>query len=287
MSTFKSELEQLLTQNLGHEVQVLRFSPQQGGDTDSTQKIETTAGLFFVKSHASAGERFKAEARQLELLNQSSTSLLSPTPLGWSERLLVLPFIESGPQHPQFDELLGIGLAELHQSDAASFGFDSDTYCGPTRQPNPWTSNWAEFYGEQRLRVQLKALVDNYGYDRTDQKAFETLIRSLPDRLPAQPKPALIHGDLWAGNVMSGQVGHPVIIDPASYFADREAEFGMTTLFGAFGANMYAAYQMTYPLAPGWRERLPLYQLWHMANHANIFGGGYLGQTRNLVRELS
>ena len=156
-------------------------------------------------------------------------------------------------------------------------GFDHDNHCGATPQPNCWSDDWVTFWRERRLGHQL-ALARTRGVaDRTVMEAVEAVIEQTAALVaPTQGEPmSLLHGDLWGGNVLADAEGAPVIIDPAAYYGHREADLGMTTLFGGFGEDFYASYDETWPLVPGWRRRLSLYALYHALNHLNLFGGGY------------
>lgn len=291
MSALPAEaILQALETALGHPISMTDSLPVGGGCINAATRIETSAGLFFVKHSPVRDRRFSVEAKQLEALASSGTSLVVGAPVAWRDAsdqgpgFLVTHFIETGRRGAGFDEALGRGLAELHRATADAFGFEIDTYCGDTVQPNQWSTSWHEFYGERRLRHQLRLLRDDHKIGTQDAEAFARLIDRLGDYLDVSEPPSLIHGDLWSGNLLVTRDGQPAIIDPACYYAHREAELGMTTLFGGFSNRVYAAYEETWPLPPGWRGRNPLYQLWHVANHATLFGGRYVDDTLRLVR---
>jgi fructosamine-3-kinase len=180
---------------------------------------------------------------------------------------------------------MGQGLAALHRNSAEYFGFTSDNYIGRTPQPNPPTRSWIEFFREQRLAFQL---------DLAISKGFEFLRddgRRLLSQLDAMfaghdPVPSLLHGDLWGGNWASLNSGEPVIFDPAVYYGDRETDLAMTRLFGGFGDNFYTAYQAAWPMSVGWQRRSELYQLYHVLNHANLFGIGYARDAQLRIKRL-
>ncbi|MEM7430593.1 MAG: fructosamine kinase family protein [Pseudomonadota bacterium] len=181
------------------------------------------------------------------------------------------------------DAQFGEALAEMHRSTGDAFGWSADNFCGPTPQPNHSSADWTDFFAERRLGYQLNLATAN-GY------RFEgaTRVRDHLDRLLADHEPAmsLIHGDLWSGNW--GVVdGAPVVFDPAIHYADRECDLAMSRLFGGFGHDFYAAYEKAWPLAPGSAQRQMLYQLYHVLNHVNLFGGGYAGQAQSLLRKLA
>ena len=198
----------------------------------------------------------------------------------------MLEYLPTGSRQADFDARLGRGLATLHRSTADAFGFDHDNFCGATPQPNGWMPRWVDFYRERRLGHQLDLAVRGPGVSKRDRRAFETLLDRLDDLLgPATEPPALIHGDLWGGNLHVAADGAPGILDPAAYYGHREAELGMMVLFGGFSRAVFRGYDEAWPLAPGWEDRIELYTLYHVMNHYNLFGGGYGAQAFQMVRK--
>ena len=182
--------------------------------------------------------------------------------------------------------LLGEQLARLHRCEAQRFGFAQDNFIGTTPQPNPWTDDWVTFWREQRLGFQLRLAADN-GYGGQLQSLGEKLMDALPAFFANHtPQPSLLHGDLWSGNHAFLADGTPTIFDPAAYYGDRECDLAMTELFGGYPADFYAAYRATYPLDAGYATRRELYNLYHILNHANLFGGGYARQAEQLMQRL-
>ena len=238
-------------------------------------------------------DQFDREAEGLDALRTSGAPLRIPRPIAWRQGdtheagFLVLEYLERGRPVPDYDERLGRGLALLHQATAAQFGFANDNYIGTTTQPNPWTDDWITFYREHRLRHQLHLASKNRGVTNADFAAFERMLLRLDDLLATDPEPAaLIHGDLWSGNQHVTHDGLPGLVDPAAYYGHREAELGMMNLFGGFSSRVWQAYDEAYPLQPGWRKRLPIYELYHVINHFNLFGGGYGAQAFSIVRQF-
>jgi fructosamine-3-kinase len=172
---------------------------------------------------------------------------------------------------------LGRMLAKLHRQTGPRFGWARDNYIGLAPQQNGWCDDWAEFWRDQRMRPQL---------DWARSKGFTFEMPDLTVLKSHQPQPSLLHGDLWSGNAGFIADG-PVIFDPAVYYGDREADLAMTELFGGFPAAFYRAYSEAFPLAPGYEERKHLYNLYHLLNHLNLFGGGYLGQVKATLRLLA
>ena len=179
----------------------------------------------------------------------------------------------------------GTQLASLHQVTAERFGWHRDNTIGPTRQCNDLSDDWVSFFREHRLGFQL-ALAASNGYGGVLQDQGAQLMERLPEFFAHyDPAPSLLHGDLWGGNWGCCD-GEPVIFDPAVYYGDRETDIAMTKLFGGFSKEFYKAYEAEAPLAPGHEERCALYQLYHVLNHLNLFGGGYLGQANALLTRL-
>ena len=288
-------IERAIERTLGAPVRILRRVPLGGGSINDTTHIETTVGAFVVKAHRRAPARmFQAEADGLNALRASGTTLAIPRVIAvgadepGASSFLVLEHLAAGRRRADFDEALGRGLAELHRATTGRFGFHTDNYCGATPQPNPWTSRWIDFYAASRLGHQRRLATDAGLLSSTEAQRIESLIARL-DTWIGEPVggPSLIHGDLWSGNLHADTEGRPALIDPAACYAHREAELGMMTLFGGFSARVFAAYDEAFALEAGWRDRNPLYQLYHLMNHLNLFGGGYHGQVMGIVRQFA
>lgn len=251
------------------------FRPVAGGDTNHAAVFEAGGQRLFVKHnpHDLPGQ-FQSEALGLRAMAASGTSLVVPEVVHVADGFLVLEFLEPGPRPTS--EAIGVGLAELHRAtDARGFGFEVDGTCGATPQPNPWHHDWVTFYVEQRLRPLLVRLGLPTGF-----------LERAPDVLADDEGPALIHGDLWFGNLYASVRG-PALVDPAAYYAHREAELGMMKLFGGFGDAVYTAYSQAWPLRGGWEDRVIWYSLYHVLNHALLFPGGYRAQAESMIRKLS
>ena len=166
-------------------------------------------------------------------------------------------------------------LATLHRQTGPRFGWHCDNWIGGTPQINHWHDDWATFFFECRMRPQLELAAKN-GY------RIEFSSTLLQDH---KPSPSLLHGDLWSGNAGFIDEG-PVLFDPAVYYGDREADLAMTELFGGFPARFYEAYDEAFPLPDGYETRKHLYNLYHLLNHLNLFGSGYLAQVKATLRLL-
>ena len=182
--------------------------------------------------------------------------------------------------------LLGQQLAALHRTQAKEFGWAQDNTLGETPQHNAWSADWMTFWREQRLGFQLE-LAANNGHGGELQKLGQQLMQKLPEFFVGyHPVPSLLHGDLWGGNHSYKADGTPVLFDPAPYYGDREADLAMTELFGGFDQAFYAAYRAAWPLDAGYATRKVLYNLYHILNHANLFGGGYARQAEQMMQRL-
>ena len=292
MSALFGRMEEALAGAVGAPVSVLRSEPLSGGCINHAARLHTSRGVFFAKwNDARRPGLFTQEAASLEALRGSGTSLVIPAPVaardpdGTGPGFLTPPDRAPGPRGARSDAPLGEGLAELHRASWIAFGFTLDTYCGTTLQPNQPLPTWLEFYRDRRLGPQLAMAAAKGLLAPRDRALGERLLERLEAHLAGtEEPPALIHGDLWSGNLHVAPGGRPALIDPAAYYGHREAELGMMTLFGGFSERVFAAYEAAAPLPAGWEERGELYQLYHVLNHANLFGGGYVEQARGIMR---
>lgn len=244
-----------------------------GGDINDAYRVKLDDGRkVFVKRNGSAPhDMFEAEAHGLEWLRVGPLRI--PKVLAIGHEFLALELLEPTTRTKAFDETLGRGLATLHQTHPDSFGLQRDNYIGRLPQSNRQHDDWVSFFREERLLAQIE-LASIGGSLR---HRFDQLFEKLPELVgPAEP-PARLHGDLWGGNLHTDEEGEPCLIDPATYGGHREIDLAMMRLFGGFSARVFAAYNEAYPLAPGGEERVPLYQLYPLLVHVNLFGGGYLG----------
>lgn len=244
---------------------------------------------FFVKlnSHNRQTAMFAAEFAGLLALYECG-AIKVPKPLCYGATAkasyLVTEYLPLGSGNLN-QRTLGRQLAELHRHTAAHYGWERDNTLGTTPQPNAPATDWPAFWCERRLGHQLQLAGQN-GYDGALQKKGGQLLSELDKFLSHCPPACLLHGDLWSGNVSSLPDGTPVIFDPAVYYGDRETDLAMTELFGGFGRDFYAVYHEQWPLDEGYKVRRDLYNLYHILNHLNLFGGGYLRQAQNLIDRL-
>jgi fructosamine-3-kinase len=269
-------------------------TPVHGGSINECWRWPGEGGDAFVKlAPAERAGMFEAEAAGLEALREAA-ALRVPAVLGCGiaggSAVLALEWLEFEPaaeSDARTQARLGEQLAMLHRVSAPRFGWQRDNTIGATPQPNAWHADWVEFYVQRRLGFQLQ-LAAQRGLDaRVVERGRELCARCGAFFSSHRPVPSLLHGDLWGGNWARLAGSHePVVYDPAVYFGDRETDVAMTRLFGGFGSAFYAAYQSAWPLDQAAGTRRPLYNLYHVLNHWNLFGGGYGRQAAQMIDGL-
>jgi len=309
----KELLLDIIREYTGGQVDIRRTSPVGGGCINDAHRVDTQDAAYFVKYNSASRYpgMFESEARGLKLLAEAGT-LKVPKVIGFGEAgrlmvaageqagakasskqnnysILVLEYIEAAPQPGDFYEAFGEGLAAMHQQRSGGgrkgFGLDHDNYIGSLPQSNKPHNDWIEFFITERLEKQLKLARDGGKADRGFARMFEAMYRHLPDFFPEEP-PALLHGDLWSGNYMTGEAGQAVIIDPAVYYGHRYMDLGMSKLFGGFSPAFYRAYADTYPLDASWDQSMDIANLYPLMVHVNLFGGSYPGSVQSILRRF-
>jgi len=260
-----------------------------GGDINSAFCLQGTKQRYFVKlNRPQLADMFAAEFAGLQEMAASET-IKVPKPIVYGQTpeqsYLVLEFIDFGTNTHSSSRQTGQQLAQLHLKPQAFFGWRRDNTIGSTPQINNKNSNWLDFWREHRLGFQLQLAAKN-GYTGKLQTQGLKLCQELDSFFNEEPKPSLLHGDLWGGNAAVDKQGNPVIFDPACYYGDRETDLAMTELFGGFSADFYSGYAEVYPLQSGYKTRKLLYNLYHILNHLNLFGGGYLRQAESMIAQL-
>jgi fructosamine-3-kinase len=272
----------------GADFQISSQSNATGGCINRSLSLTGADGRrFFVKlNQARQLAMFEAEAAGLtELIDAHTMRAPKPVTHGVvsSESFLVMEWLDIS-QHGDSGKL-GEQLASLHSKNWRAFGWRRDNTIGSTHQANPATADWINFYRDWRLQPQL-ALAAQRGASSNLIDGGARLLAELRAFFPGyRPQPSLLHGDLWSGNTGFCD-GLPVIFDPAVYYGDRETDIAMTELFGGFSQHFYAAYNAAWPLDPGYSTRKRLYQLYHVLNHFNLFGGSYARQAQALIEQL-
>lgn len=278
-----------LSHLLGNFVQVVTIKPVSGGSINRAFCVGTTQGDYFVK--VNSGDRFpnmfETEAQGLELLASVPAGLKTPGVMGtYNESgisCIVMENLVSGRETKNYWVSLGRGLASLHKNTADYFGLEYNNYIGSLPQVNTQYTSWTKFYINCRLTPQFEMAANQLA---GTEAPFENLCSKLPEILPDEP-PALLHGDLWSGNCMAAAPDIPCIFDPAVYYGHREVDIAMSLLFGGFDGGFYSSYNEAYPLLPGWQQRAEIYQLYYLLVHVNLFGGGYVGQVREMLRRFN
>ncbi len=258
-----------------------------GGDINDAYLVSLRSGVKrFVKTKSDAPHgMYSVEAKGLDWLRAANV-LRIPAVIAVSEagpRFLVLEYLDPASRTPDFDQRLGRGLALLHRSGAERFGWHEANFIGPLPQENTARQTWADFYREARLAKQIQLAVDSGRLSGSLRRRLDSLLDRMDDLVGDPEPPARLHGDLWAGNLHVGPAGEPCLIDPAVYGGHREMDLAMMQLFGGFGPAVFAAYDQEYPRAPGAAGRVPLYQLYPLLIHLNLFGAGYAGSVERAV----
>ncbi|WP_088891081.1 fructosamine kinase family protein [Leptolyngbya ohadii] len=277
-----------ISQVTGQSFQVDHQRSVGGGSVNQAYAFTGENCSYFVKLNQ-AGRLAMFEAEALGLREISKTGAIRvPEPICWgvsgNSAYLVLEWLELGYGEPQSWETMGYNLAAMHRvTSSQGFGWHQNNTIGFIPQINSWTQSWTEFWTEHRLGYQLQLARRKGGrFPQADR-----LLAAIPEILAGyNPQPSLVHGDLWTGNAAVTLAGEPVILDPATYYGDREVDLAMSQLFGSFPARFYSAYQEAYPLDSGYKTRKILYNLYHIINHFNQFGGSYESQANQMIADL-
>lgn len=279
-----------LAQSTGQNLAEARLTSVGGGDINSAYRLQSQGIDWFIKvNRAELADMFAAEAVGLtELAGIGAVRVPNVVGHGQHQQqaYLVLEYIELRSLSADAAAQFGEQLARMHIQPQAYFGWTIDNTIGSTPQYNPRYHDWVEFWRDQRLGKQLQFAAEN-GHRGALQKQGEKLQERLTGLFDSyRPQPSMLHGDLWGGNAAADSLGTPVMFDPACYYGDREADIAMTELFGGFGREFYAAYQAHYRLDAGYPVRKTLYNLYHILNHLNLFGSGYLSQAVRMIDQL-
>jgi fructosamine-3-kinase len=282
-------------------VRLVSRAPVGGGCIHSAWCLRTEGGgrLFAKTNQADQLALLEAEAEGLMALARVAPfGLVIPEPLAWGlagdQAVLVLPWLDlaRSASRPDAWEACGAQLARLHRQSLVPeplaepghrFGWSSDNFIGASPQPNGWWSDWGMFFSECRLKPQLRWLTRQ----GRGPRGADRLLERVPAWLESHgAQPCLVHGDLWSGNAALLVGGAGSVFDPAVYRGDREVDLAMARLFGGFPEAFFQGYAEEWPLPEGWSDRVALYNLYHLLNHANLFGGGYIKQAQSAVDAL-
>lgn len=277
----------ILARHIGAQATIDDLQFFYGGNFNLAVRVKTGPAEYFIKW--TQGEHqglFEAEANNLTLIKKTN-AIDVPGVLGVGsldeKEYLMMECIQSAEKSPHYWADFGGKLAHLHQNHATKgHGLDYDNYLGAAQQVNTWEQNGVQFFIQNRLKKQ----VDNALYHRrisADLEAqFEALYEKLPNLIPNESS-ALLHGDLWSGNAMVNAAGEITLVDPCVYYGLREAELAFTTMFGGFPTEFYEAYHSTFPIEKDFHQRIPLYNLYPLMVHVNLFGEGYLPAVNKIL----
>lgn len=279
-------LERLKALNLGIE----NIFPVKGGDINDTYRIESYQDKYFLKLNTAQNfpHLFQKEAQGLETI--ANTGLFKvPQVIKFGEtdnnfQYLILEWMDRGSAHLDHWQKLGHQLAQFHQISNDQFGWHEDNYIAIILQPNQMKSTWEDFYANNRILPMVKLLADKKLITTKDVKSAEVLCKELPSIFPKE-KPALLHGDLWNGNILPTAQGEMALIDPAVYYGHREMDLAIADLFGGFDESFFNAYEEIYPLEVGFNERKPVAQLFPLLVHAFLFEGYYVKDVKTILKK--
>jgi fructosamine-3-kinase len=265
---------------------IIQTTPLSGGQINDAYHVKTTGGDYFLKYNANVAPDFFAFERDgLERIKATDT-IKVPDVYGITDDALLLEWIDSG-HHPQASHQFGEQLATLHSIQQANYGLDRDGYIGELHQPNTLTTNWLDYYKNDRLIPQRDLGIKLRRLSGLRLKRLDDCLLRLDQYIDPAPGASLLHGDLWHGNYLSTKAGTPVLIDPAICFGDRDFELAYTELFGGFDQDFYDAYYSILPQRDNYPDVLPLYQLFYLLVHLNIFGERYGPHVDRILKHYS
>lgn len=281
--------EKVIFETLGSSAQLKSAILIAAGNQNQGIRLETSEGSFFLKLNFDhERDTLAKESDGLQKLRHA-TFLKVPQTYGHGRvedyNYLLSEFVASSRQQLDYWEDLGLGLAHLHLTQSGQFGLDSDNYIASLRQKNLQNSSWTDFFIEQRLEPMVGLAYFDKLIPLDFLKKFQTIYSKMDAIFPKE-KPALIHGDLWSGNVLCDQEGKPCLIDPAVYFGHREMDLAFSRLFGGFDSRFYEAYESITPLEPGFESRIGIYNLYPLLVHLNLFGTAYLPGIEKIINRF-
>lgn len=295
-----SKIEQKISSSTDKSFDLKKHSRIGGGDTNDAFQIDgvidgNEEASFFIKfNQANRLNMFEAEAAGLQEIEKSQTIRVPhviDSGVVEDQSYLILEHLSFASGNAGSAKQLGQQLAMMHEYTSTNFGWSRDNTIGSTVQINleqikTNSDCWVNFWREHRLGFQLKLAHENSAAQSLIKKGDKLLNKLEVLFVGYEPKASLLHGDLWSGNYAYLQDGAPVIFDPAVYYGDREVDIAMTELFGGYPTDFYESYNVVWPLDNGYQQRKTLYNLYHILNHYNLFGGGYVMQAENMLDKL-
>ena len=290
--TWQSLAQEILSRHLGVENRKLTGQRLTGGCINEAFKIESDRRSYVLKINELDFEvQFEKEAAALDLLRATQTIKIPEVlELGnhGNKAFLLMEYVPSGNPDNQFWQDFGESLANLHRNLSLNgeYGLHFDNYIGELPQKNDFDVNWIDFFIHKRLEVQLKLAHAHRYISDNFLEQFRKIYEQLPRLLVVEP-PSLLHGDLWSGNFLCSAVNQAVLIDPAVYYGNREVELAFTQLFGGFSSRFYESYRHTWPLQPGFEDRVDIYNLYPLLVHVNLFGTSYLSGIEKVIKRYT
>jgi fructosamine-3-kinase len=282
------EIAQAISQETGQKFAIANRKSISGGCINQGYQVSSQDITYFVKlNDAAQVEMFAAEALGLQQMYATQT-ITVPQAICWgtagNSSFIVLQWLDLGTGSNSSWTAMGHQLAAMHRAVTnQGFGWSRNNTIGSTPQINTWMDNWADFFAEQRIGFQLKLAQRHGGNFPETNRVVDAVREQLADW---QPQASLLHGDLWSGNGAISRDGAPIIFDPATYYGDRETDLAMTELFGGFPGAFYDGYNEAWSLDRGYSQRKSIYNLYHILNHFNLFGGGYGNQAKTIIQQL-
>lgn len=286
----KKSVEYALTSHFEKQVEISEIRSIGGGCINEAFSLKTNVGKYFIKYNSASAYpgMFEQEASGLKILANTKTIEI-PGVICSAETeeyaYLILQYIETGESPRTFWNDFGTKLADLHRNTSEYFGLEHDNYIGSLVQINNPHPDFFSFFISERIEPQLKEARNKGAFSNSETRYFDSLFNTLPNIVPVE-KPALIHGDLWNGNYMVTADGSPCLIDPAVYFGHREADIAMTKLFGGFHSDFYGAYNQAWAMEKDWQKRIDIFNLYPLLVHVNLFGGSYVRQVLQIIRQF-
>ncbi len=288
---FLNHLEERFNDFFKEQIKIHSFLPIQGGDINQCFLLETSRGKFFMKVNASLFglDFFEKEARGLVILANTG-AIRVPRPLFdgkfHQQIYLVMEYLEKGNPAINFWQNFGESIAELHKHRQENFGLPFQNYIGRLQQSNNAHTKWCDFYKAERIIFLLEKASKRNLLSTEEINLAEKLCGKI-DQLIPEEIPALLHGDLWKGNFIVQENGIAAVFDPAVYYGHREMDLAMAHLFGGFDNQFFDAYHTSFPLQPGWMERMEIFQLYPLMAHLLLFGGPYHSKVVTILKKYA